>query len=277
MIKLRSLDQGVTSDVINTLDHQITGRQIWDALNRQAPDHLSYNTRTKIMNDLLNELHSERIDPGALYSQFENYKGRTIQYVGKTGVLSDVAYVGGADVYHLVIDGAIWGANKGAEIRVLPEEKEAAKAVDRFVEADELLKYYPGQETNSFVRMTMSGLFENKEQYRGYRVDFEDGPDGIFTDAWTYPGGPNWYIVVVDGVMEAIEVKTAIAIHMPRKPRQVVEKKCYVSSSPSACSSFCAGPTTATQFAPTAPSSTSASSPTWLRPIASTRPRSTSS
>jgi hypothetical protein len=67
--------------------------------------------------------------------------------------------------------------------------------------------------------MDVGGLFNNKEQYFGYRVDIgENSFGGIVTDMWTAPSQPGWYMVVVDGRLHCIGGKTKANIHMPRKP-----------------------------------------------------------
>lgn len=75
-MKLRPLDQEVTNEDVNLLNNTLSGRNIWDALGRQAPVHLSWSTRIRIMNDLINELSSEQVTPVDLYNNFEKYKGR---------------------------------------------------------------------------------------------------------------------------------------------------------------------------------------------------------
>lgn len=168
-MKLRPLDQEVTNEDVNLLNNTLSGRNIWDALGRQAPVHLSWSTRIRIMNDLINELSSEQVTPVDLYNNFEKYKGRRVCYTGKTGVLSDVAFVGQTDTYHMVIDGTIWGASRDAELRV-----EVVKPAER--------QSIPAGQV---VRITAANLWTNKNEWKGQHVAVERVPElsGIFTDA----------------------------------------------------------------------------------------------
>lgn len=65
---------------------------------------------------------AEETYPSNVYNRFEgSYKGRTVRFKGKEGVLTDIAFLGPQNLYYMVIDGHMFGGQHDSDLDVLED------------------------------------------------------------------------------------------------------------------------------------------------------------
>lgn len=196
-------------DVFTALHDDIKGGgdypRVWSRVIVSSSEYpkITLKQRTRVINHLILHLQDDIVSPQTLYQELDKYRGRTIDYIGKQGVLTDVGWVGSDQVYHMVIDGCLFGAAVDAIIRVLPEQPE------------------PAVETNKTERTLhhVDHIHSFRDQYVGKFVElparYPDPPTpGILTDIWLNKGR---YILVVDGKLYLEPGDSILAVWTNRK------------------------------------------------------------
>ena len=202
---MRSLDNAIAEKDLEKLDYKLTGRDIWDALHKEFPN-ITLKQRTRVINYLIFHLQDDIVSPQTLYNELGKFRGRTIDYLGKQGVLTDVGWVGSDQVYHMVIDGCLFGAAFDAIIRVLPEQPEPAVETN---ETERTLHYV------DYIRSFSDQFFGKFVELPARHPN--PPTQGILTDIWRSATNKDHYLLVVDGKLYLEAGDSLLAVWTNRK------------------------------------------------------------